>query len=188
LRVERLSPASWLPVIGCLVVAGSMSSGCGGQAHVSTSARSSNAPLESLAFHGRCPVRDALEKASPDPSTASLLVPPRPTGALICRYWGINDRGQRPAALAGARPVNDSGSLARLVARLDALPPFPGQPAPSCPALGGRSEVIYFHYAAAADDPVRIVRQGCAAVSNGRIVRYGLTLPAGRHWQDEGLI
>jgi hypothetical protein len=175
-----------LPVIGPLIVAGSMLSGCGGQAGVSTSAGGKHAPLESVASHGRCPVRDALEKASPDPSTASVLVPPRPTGALICRYWGINDRGHRPAALAAARSVNDSDSLGRLVGRLDALPPFPTQPAPSCPALGGRSEVIYFHYAAAADDPVRIER-GCVAVSNGRVVRYGLTLPAGRNWQDEGL-
>jgi hypothetical protein len=165
-----------------------MWSGCGGRAHVSASAESKHAPLESIAFHGRCPVRDALEKASPDPSTASLLVPPRATGALICRYWGINDGGHRPAALAGARSVNGGGSLDRLVGRMDALPPFPTHPAPSCPALGGRSEVIYFHYAAAADDPVRIERQGCVAVSNGRVVRYGLTLPAGRHWQDEGLI
>jgi hypothetical protein len=162
--------------------------GCGGQADVSTSPASNHAPLESVAFHVRCPVRDALEKASPDPSTASLLVPPRSTGALICRYWGINDRGHRPAALAGARPVNDRGSLGRLVGRLDALPPFPTQPAPSCPALGARSEVIYFHYAAAADDPVRIERQDCAAVSNGRVVRYGIAFPAGRRWQDEGLI
>jgi hypothetical protein len=117
-----------------------------------------------------------------------VLVPPRPTGALICRYWGIDDRGHRPASLAGARAVNDGGSLGRLVGRLDVLPPLPSQPVPSCPSLGGRSEVIYFHYAAAADDPVRIERQGCPAVSNGRVVRYGLTLPAGRHWQDEGLI
>jgi hypothetical protein len=48
--------------------------------------------------------------------------------------------------------------------------------------------VIYFHYAAGADDPVRIEQQDCAAVSNGRVVRHGLTLPAGRRWQDEGLI
>jgi hypothetical protein len=155
---------------------------------VSTSVGAQRVPLESVTFHGQCPVRDAVVKASPDPSTASVLVPPRPAGALICRYWGLDDRGHRAAGLAGERSVGDGASLAHLVGRLDALPPFPTQPAPSCPALGGRSEVIYFHYVGAADDPVRIEHQGCVAVSNGRVVRDGLALPAGRHWQDEALI
>jgi hypothetical protein len=186
--VQRLKLARSLPLAASVIVAGWVWGGCGGGAPVSTSATLKHATFESLSFHVRCPPRDSLEKASPDPRTASVLVPPRPASALICRYWGIDDRGHRPAALAGARPVNEGPPLGRLVGRLDALPPFPTRPVPSCPALGGRSEVIYFHYRGAADDPVRIQRQGCVAVSNGRVVRYGLSLPAGRHWQDEALI
>jgi hypothetical protein len=117
-----------------------------------------------------------------------VLVPDGPSAALICRYWGLDDRERRPAGLAGAVAVQDPGVLSRLVARLDALPPVPGPPAPSCPASSGRSEVIFFHYSGAPDDPVRVAAQGCAPVTNGRLERWGISLPSGRHWRDEGLI
>jgi hypothetical protein len=184
--VERIRPARWLPVIAWLIVAAGTSSGCGGQSHVKTSAGLNRAPLESVAVHYRCPPRDALSKASPDPRTASVLVPPGPSGALICRYWGVEDPGRRPAALAGEVPVASAAVLDRLAGKLDALPAFPS-PSPSCPASGGRSEVIFFHYRGAADDPVRIAVRGCAEVSNGRLVRDGLSLPRSPHWTDEGL-
>jgi hypothetical protein len=75
----------------------------------------------------------------------------------------------------------------RLAAHLDALPRFPTDPAPSCPAFGSRSDVMYFHYPHASDDPVRIKREGCVPVTNGRMVRIGLSL-LDHHWPDEGLL
>ncbi len=114
-------------------------------------------------------------------------MPVHPTGALICRYWGLNDPGHRIARFAGRLTVKSTGVLDHLTARLDALPPFPSNPVPSCPTFGGRSDLIFFHYRHVSDDPVLISRDGCIPVSNGRLVRFGLSLPYG-HWPDEGLL
>lgn len=38
-------------------------------------------------------------------------------------------------------------------------------------SFGGGSEVIFFHYDRASDDPVRIKRVACVPVSNGRLLR-----------------
>jgi hypothetical protein len=162
-------------------------SGCGGQAHATSSMATTRVPLETVAHHRRCPASDARLEASPEPATATVLVPAHPTGALICRYWGMSDPGHREASLAGTLTIPDAVVAEHLALRLDALPPFPTDPAPSCPAFGGRSVVIFFHYHRASDDPVRIKREGCVPVSNGRLLRIGLSLP-GRHWPDEGLV
>ena len=116
-----------------------------------------------------------------------MLVPPHPDAVLVCRYWGFEDSGPR-WTLAGQRYASRSGRLERLVTELDALEPI-SAPFPSCPSAGGRSVLLVFGYRHAPEDPVRIVREACNPVSNGWLKdRYGLGLPTGVHWLDEGLI
>jgi hypothetical protein len=92
--------------------------------------------------------------------------------------------------LAGQRLVFGGGALDRLVRRLDALPPIQTTPARSCPVFGARSLLLLFQYSRTTSDvPVRILRQGCVSVSNGRLPdRYGDGLGLGEHWPDEGLL
>jgi hypothetical protein len=178
LLIKRSAPAPAVLIVGLCFQALTVS------AHTTRSASTNGAPLESVAYHRRCPANGRAQ-ASPEMATARVLVPAHPTGALICRYWGPNDRGHRPGSLAGALHVENANAVDRLAVRLDALPPAPSHP--SCPAFGGRSDLIFFHYRGAGDDPVRIVREGCVPVSNGRLVRSGLGLPYG-HWPDTGLL
>jgi hypothetical protein len=179
---------SVLTMFGSLAVAGG--SGCGGDGHPqNTSATAMRAPLESVAYHRHCPARNTRHETSPDPRTASMLVPDHPTSALVCRYWGLDDPGHRAASLARAFSTSNTKLLERLTVRLDALPPFPTRPSPSCPADFGRSELIFFHYRATSDDPVRLETGGCRPVSNGRLVKLGLALARGKaHWLDEELL
>jgi hypothetical protein len=45
-----------------------------------------------------------------------------------------------------------------------------------------------FHYRNA-NDPMRILRDSCTFVSNGRLRGlYAEGLPSGEHWPDEGLL
>src|ERR1043166_4931138 len=115
-------------------------SGCGGAARAtsSVSTRASRSPMrtpvgtETLAQ--RCPSRAERVEASTDPTTADVLVPAHPTGALICRYWGINDSTHRQATLAGAFSIQRKTVLDRLAARLNSLPRFPRHSI-SCPTF-----------------------------------------------------
>jgi hypothetical protein len=134
----------------------------------------------------RCPATDATIGRSPDPRTATALVPPHPVSALACRYWGNHDVGQRET-LAGERAIEANPALGRLIARLDALEPE-RPPVPSCPVFGGRSILLLFHYRSGSDDPVRILRETCPKATNGRLTRLALGLPGGEHWPDEGLL
>jgi len=154
-------------------------SACGGAGSV-TSASKSTASAE------RCPQSDARVQPSADPRTASVLVPPGPTGVRVCRYWGQSDGRDRMLA-AGERSVQGGRALARLVVKLDALQPET-PPVPSCPVLGGRSILLIFHYAHASTDRVRLSRETCPRARNGRLVRLALGLAVGEHWPDEGLI
>jgi hypothetical protein len=146
--------------------------------------------LEAVADHERCPTSDARRESSPDPATAEVLVPAGPTGALICRYWGRHDPGRRKGSLAEKGPVASKASVNRLVALLGKLPPlYQGSPASSCPVLGGRSDLIFFHYRHASDDPVRILKECRVPASNGRLVKEAIGIgPAEGHWPDEGLL
>jgi hypothetical protein len=139
-------------------------------------------------LHRSCPLRDLTFRPSTDSRTATVLVPAQPNGVLICRYWGRHDTGRR-GTLAGHRYVAGGSNLAGLVAKLDSLKLFPTAPAPSCQAFGGRSVLLLLQYPDASDDPVRIGREGCVRVSNGRLpVLWGEALSLGEHWSDEGLL
>jgi hypothetical protein len=135
-----------------------------------------------------------------------MLVPGHPVSALVCRYWGRsgripepeNDRagiadgehGHAVHTVAEARRVTRQDVARYLASELDALPPI--GPHPNCDeVLGGRSELIVFHYRRR--DEVRVVfyLEGCVAVSNGRTARYGLGMGHGNgetHWADEALL
>jgi hypothetical protein len=142
-------------------------------------------------LHRSCPLRDLTFRPSSDARTATVLVPVQPIGVLVCRYWGRHDTG-RPWTLAGHRYVAKDSKLAGLVAKLDALKPFPietGGSAVSCPEFGGRSVLLLFQYRDASDDPLRIDRGGCVSVSNGRQPDlWGEGLSLGEHWPDEGVL
>ncbi len=182
--MRRPLPYTWAASIASLMLLLSVLSGCGRQARArSPAAAKSTPPLT----HGRCPLRDRRLQPSSDPRTATVLVPPHPTGVSVCRYWG--DEVMRGRwKLAASRDVPSDRALARLVARLDGLDRPQAAPPPSCPVLGGRSVVLVFHYRGATDDPVRILRATCIEVSNGRLDRWGQALALGEHWPDEGLL
>jgi hypothetical protein len=174
------------PKVASVAIIVVTASGCGAQTRAMSSASmgGSRSATQVPVVH-RCPSRPAPVEASPEPTSASVLVPAHPTGALICRYWGTNESARHEATLAGTLPIQQETVLDRLAARLDALPPFPRH-SMSCPTFGGRSDLILFHYRDGRKDPVRITREGCVPVSNGRLLRTGLSLPYG-HWPDDGL-
>jgi hypothetical protein len=188
------------PILACrvltivaLVAAAGAVNGCGGKSNSTSSSRDA-------VVHRSCPPRDLTFRPSTDPRTATVLVPVesigvvqvQPIGVLVCRYWGRHDLG-RHGTLAGRRHVADDSKLAGLIAKLDALKPFPietGGPAVSCPVLGGRSVLLLFQYRDASDDPVRISNAGCVTVSNGRLPDLwdDRELSLGEHWPDEGVL
>lgn len=186
----RLTPFTRVPSVALLAVALATLSGCGGQAPATSSISAKRGALEVISRSHGCPSNDFRLKASANPATARMLVPAHPTGALICRYLNPEAPGYRGRGLAGVLTVASSAALGRIVARLDALPPYPVRPAPSCPTFGGRSVLILFHYRHVSDDPVRILAAGCIPVSNGRLVKFGLggVKLTERHWPDEGLL
>jgi hypothetical protein len=177
-RVVALASAVF--VLACLT-------GCGRDAHGTGSLAPRDA-LKASAGHRPCPPSDRTFKPSPDPLAKRVLVRSGSIGVRVCRYWGEGD-GMHPWTLAGQRPVFGGSALDRLVRRLDALPPIQTVPARSCPVFGARSVLLLFQYSRTSDDPVRILRQGCVSVSNGRLPdRYGDGLGLGEHWPDEGLL
>jgi hypothetical protein len=153
---------------------------CGASGRITT-------PSQSPAFAAQCPQTDATVLPSSNPRTASVLVPPHPTGVRVCRYWGHSDFGSHWTLVAGDRYVRESHALARLVSELDALQPET-PPYPSCPVFGGRSILLIFHYTDASDVRVRLSRVTCPRATNGRLARLALGLTEGEHWPDEGLI
>jgi hypothetical protein len=169
-----------LTMVALFAAAGAVN-GCGGKSNGTSSSR------EAI-VHRSCPPRDLTFRPSADPRTATVLVPVRPIGVLVCRYWGRHDTGRR-GTLAGHRYVSEVSKLAGLAAKLDALKPFPTV-AVSCPTFGGRSVLLLFRYRDASDDPVRIDRGGCVGVSNGRTPELwdDGQLSLGEHWPDEGVL
>jgi hypothetical protein len=164
-----------LVVTAAAVCAGLACSACGSAA---------GAP----ARHRSCPPNDRTFAPSPEAATEATLVPGDPAAVLVCRYWGRWDTGA-PRSLAGQRQLPGGPKLRSFVQKLNALPPIPKDPAPSCPASGGRSVLLLFRYRDAPDDPVLIVSAGCTLVSNGHIrERFGEGLNLGEHWADEGAL
>jgi hypothetical protein len=165
----------FLVAITVVVSLGLVPAGCGSASRV-------------LVGHRTCPPRDLTFASSPEVATRTVLVPGDPEAVLVCRYWGRRDTG-RSQSLAGERQVLSGVKLRSFVRRLNALPPIPKDPPPSCPVFDGRSLLLLFRYHEAPDDPVQIVRSGCTPVSNGHLrERFGEGLVLGSHWPDEGVL
>jgi hypothetical protein len=157
---------------------------CGGSSSL-TSPSAARSPLGVSVSDSACPASPRLALGS-----QATLVPGHPTGALICRYTSPRKVGL-PWTLAGALEVMRQDVTTHLASELNALPPFPENPAPSCPAelLRSRSDLIIFRYRGSADARVQITKAGCIPVTNGRIVRIGiggLHMDSESHWPDEG--
>lgn len=126
---------------------------------------------------------------------------------MICRYWGRSGRipehederarieegehGHAVYTIAEARRVVRQDVTGYLASELNALPPI--GPHPNCDeVLGGRSELIVFHYRGGGEARVMFYVEGCVAVRNGRTARYGLGMGHGNgeepHWVDEALL
>lgn len=134
-----------------------------------------------------CPAAPSLDLRT---ASATSLVPDSPRLALVCRYIPPPlGRPHRVFSLAGQRWATDPARVERLARLLDRLPPI-GNVATSCPALGGRTDLIVFVYPGREPVSVRIEYRDCIPVTNGRVVRHGLGLPFREsvHWPDEGLL
>lgn len=100
------------------------------------------------------------------------------------------ENGHVARSLAGALLLTREDVTSYLADELDARPPI--NPHANCDeVLGGRSELIIFHYRGVGEARVLIVLLNCVPVGNGRIVRSGLGLGHGSgeaHWLDEELL
>jgi hypothetical protein len=183
--------------IAAVAVLAILASGCGKAATLT--APSATTPLSVPASSRLCPPNDAAPRPLLLTKTATdILVPGHPTSALICRYWGRSGRrperadepGYARYTIAEARRLVRQDVTSYLASELDALPPI--GPHPNCDeVLGGRSELIVFHYRGGGQARVIFYVEGCVAVRNGRTARYGLGMGHGngeRHWLDENLL
>jgi hypothetical protein len=142
----------------------------------------------------RCPQNDPGRHVLLGRSAGEVLVPGRPTSALLCRYWGDAGRftnvedGHASHSLAEALQISRRDVTTYLAGELNSLPSI--SPRANCDeVLGDRSELIVFHYLGTHEARVRISSVGCVPVTNGRVVREGLGhLGGGVHWPDEGLL
>jgi hypothetical protein len=191
--------------IAAIAAVAIVASGCGKAATLT--APSAKAPLSVPASPRLCPPSDAAPRVLLLGATATeVLVPGHPTSALICRYWGRSGRTSEPEderagieegehghaihTVAEARRVVRQDVTSYVASELDGLGPI--GPHPNCDEeLGGRSELIVFYYRGGGEARVIFYLQGCVAVRNGRIARYGLGLGHGNgesHWTDEALL
>jgi hypothetical protein len=188
--------------IAAVAVLAILASGCGKAATLPEP--SAKTPLSVPASARLCPSSDAAPRPLLLSNTATdVLVPGHPASALICRYWGTSgrpgdERARRPEGehghavytIAEARRVVRQDVTSYLANELDALRPI-GPHANCDEVLGGRSELIVFHYRAGGEARVIFYLEGCVAVRNGRIARYGLGMGHGNgasHWADEALL
>jgi hypothetical protein len=159
-----------LALVVCAVIAlgacGGRRMATTGDKHATLTAPSAKTPLSVPASARLCPPNDAEPQRLLLGKTATnVLVPGRPSGALICRYWGISGRTLEPEderariprgehghpvhTIAEARRVVRQDVTSYLVGEFDALRPI--GPHPNCDeVLGGRSEMIAFYYEEAA--------------------------------------
>ena len=122
-----------------------------------------------------CPRSDRTVPTTALPGAVDELVPAGATGALLCRYRGLDPSAKRFRLIAFDK-VTKASTVARLRAQLDALPPSPAGPT-GCPADFGTSIVAYFYYPGASDDIVTVGTSGCTLVSNGHVHRSASLAP-----------
>lgn len=97
------------------------------------------------------------------PGSSAEMVPPRPNGALACRYGGITPNGEKLAKSARiAGPSADR--IASLIDKLHAA-----RGAVACPYDSGARDVLVFTYPGAAEAEVEVHLSGCTTVTNGHM-------------------
>jgi|ERR1700722_12719723 hypothetical protein len=177
--------------IAAVAALGLVVCGCGSMAQRRPS--SATPPAVPVA-RDRCPQNDQGRSVLLGRSAGEVLVPGRPTSALLCRYWGgaagLADTGDgHPShSLAEALQIVRPDVTSYLAEGLNSLSPI--SPRANCDeVVGDRSDLIVFHYRGTQEARVRISSVGCVPVTNGRVVREGLGhLGGGVHWPDEGLL
>jgi hypothetical protein len=160
-------------------------SGCGGGGGTTTV--STKTPLTLPAASRQCPARfRPLPRVGKE--GGGVLVPGRPTSAVICRYYEDSDVRPR-GVLAEAREIVRADVLGYLTSKLDSLP-APTRHENCDEVMGGRADLYVFGYRHARDARVLILRAGCFPATNGRIVRNAIGAGHGNevHWEDEELM
>lgn len=126
-----------------------------------------------------CPRRSQPPPAaSPFGEADNFLVPDGARSALLCRYRGLSSDAAKSLTLARSRSLDQGHVLRMIVARLNALEPWPFSTLPhSCPFDDASQVVAYFRYPDGSTSPVTVNLQGCNEVTNGRISRTASTPP-----------
>ena len=104
-----------------------------------------------------------------DPQLAKSLLPAgRPTGAVVCRYLGANDKP--PFGLGSTRTLEQTAAkrLADAARAIDLSHVVGGTT--SCPMDDGSVTVIAFAYPGRPDVDLWFARTGCQSLSNGSIL------------------
>jgi hypothetical protein len=109
----------------------------------------------------------------------AAMAPSGATAMRLCRYAGLNARPT--LKLKRAMLVTDPGTIARLVADLDALRPIRG--ALSCPTSDGSQVLALLAYPNGHRVTISIATGGCGIVTNGNLVR---TIANRRHTNPVG--
>ena len=112
-----------------------------------------------------CPTRDTRKAGNPPSADLSnALVPGQPAGAIICRYYGNNEKPEAAGSLARSKTI--AGDQARQFGaelnagiRQDALI--------DCPSDDGTSVRVIFTYAGGRTLTVQAELGGCGFANNG---------------------
>jgi hypothetical protein len=124
------------------------------------------APSVSFACFPRRPTEGEIADLNENPESDDALVPGEPARLLLCRYWGLNYKGQS-LRLAKRKLITDPAAVRPIADGLNDLPLFPDGDF-ACPADEGARTYARFAYP---DDPqvvVELSSEGCPAATNGR--------------------
>ena len=116
-----------------------------------------------------CPARAPQSLAQPDwPAAQAQLAPGGATGAIVCRYAGLNAHPR--LGLTAAAVVRSRATVDQLVWRLDALRPIPNELF-SCPAATGEEILAELRYPGGQAVRITVGLSGCDIVTNGAVAR-----------------
>lgn len=131
-----------------------------------------------VASTGPCPPGDAGVVGVSNPKehlTDRLLPAGNPSGALVCRYYGLNG----PAFKLRHQSRLDAAAAQKLAAAVAALPlAHPDGGAVSCPNDDGSSALVALSYPGGGDVDLWVLLGGCGGVGNGVISTGSGDLPA----------
>jgi hypothetical protein len=128
----------------------------------------------------RCPAGDRKAVSSTRSGRFDELVPPAPTGLVLCRYNGLKNPpplftpGYPAFGLVASAVVENRTNVSRFAAELNAIPDRSGSYAIACPADVGTAIIAYFTYPSGVANPVTVDLTGCQTITNGSLSRLGL--------------